>query len=385
MTHENFRELLPLYVVGALDGDELRMFERHVAEHRAQCEAELAEWQAVADQLAHAPRLVEPGRAVFHRVMAEIEEEEAPRPKPMVTTTPPRERVSLTAVLFRWVPWAAAAVLVAMTAVMIKQTNTMRERFTAGQQATTTQQTQIADLEMLSATQAVAIVQQEATITNLAIRLTAQGKEFLEQSELWKARAEKQRQDTDSLQTANAQLVKEREQLLQAANELRRQLETQRVQVAALEKQAGEQTDAVTRGHAQIAALEARISEKTDALNLLMDPDLRVSQLANPDPKKQSPAVGRVYWHTGKKEGWIVVSNLEPVRKGSGKSLELWALCKGKPTAGTVFWTDDTGRGIFPIKLAGEPACLEAFAVTVEPTDAEPLPAPTGPIVLLGK
>lgn len=387
MTHETFRELLPLYVVGALDGEELRAFERHVAEHRAECEAELSEWQTVADRLASAPVPVEPGRAVFHRIMAEVEEEESPRPKPVtVAAPPPRETVNLTAVLFRWVPWAAAAILVAMTVVMIRQTNIMRERFAAGQETFTSQQTRVADLEMLSATQAVKIVQQEAAITNLALRLTTQAREFLDQSELWKARTDKQQRDIESLQTTNMQLVKEREQLLQAANELRQQLEAQRVQVAALEKQTGEQADAVTRGHAQIAALEARIAEKTDALDLLMDPAIRVSQLANPDPKKGSPATGRVFWHSGRKEGWIVVANLEPVRKGSGKSLELWGICgKDKPMPGTVFWTDESGRGAFPIKLTGEPACLDKFAVTIEPTDAEPLPAPTGTMVLLSK
>src|ERR1700723_980274 len=55
MTHETFREMLPLYVIGALDGDELYHFERYVAENRDLCRNEVAEYQAIADQLALAP------------------------------------------------------------------------------------------------------------------------------------------------------------------------------------------------------------------------------------------------------------------------------------------------------------------------------------------
>jgi anti-sigma-K factor RskA len=385
MTHETFRELVPLYVVGALDGAELSDFERYVAQHRAACEPEIDEFQAVADDLAYAAPPAAPSRAVLHRVMAGIEDEKrgvrvAPAQAPVMPET-----VRFSALVFRWIPWTAIAVLLVMLTVTIKQMNALTKRFGESQQENRAQQTRIGELETQGAAQAEMIAGQQNTIADLRGRVSAQSQEFLEQVEQARTLNTQQSQEIDTLKNANARLASEKDELLRAVADLKRQIESERVEVASLEKQLHEQGSAATRASQQIAALETRLTEKSETVNLLMDPVLRVAQLAA-DPKQKSPATGRIYWHAARKEGWIIVKNLDPVPKGSGKSLELWTFCgKQPPVAARVFWTDDSGSGAFPIKLAGDVECVDKFAITLEPTDEVPSPVPTGPIVLAGK
>ena len=127
MTHEAFREMLPLYVVGALDGDELHNFERYLAENRERCIAELAEYQAVADQIALAAPSARPSPTVYDRIAAAIDEGKRPAAAPAATpvASPARAReaagrFNLGALIVRLIPWAAAAVL----AVVVMNLNT---------------------------------------------------------------------------------------------------------------------------------------------------------------------------------------------------------------------------------------------------------------------
>ena len=55
---------------------------------------------------------------------------------------------------------------------------------------------------------------------------------------------------------------------------------------------------------------------------------------------------------------------------------------EGKPVPAGVFDPDPSGRALFE-STEFPPADAEAFAVTVEPRGG--VPAPTGPIVLVGK
>jgi anti-sigma-K factor RskA len=104
MTHETFRELLPLYVIGALDGAELRDFEQYVAANRTRCEAEIAEFQAVANQLAFAAPAVKPPDKVFDRILADIEE----KPRRKAVEQPEAESANLVTLFMRWIPWTVA-------------------------------------------------------------------------------------------------------------------------------------------------------------------------------------------------------------------------------------------------------------------------------------
>ncbi len=101
------------------------------------------------------------------------------------------------------------------------------------------------------------------------------------------------------------------------------------------------------------------------------------------DPKGQTKAAARVYWHDVKKSGVLVASNLQPVLKGQYKCLELWAICGSEaPVPAGLFWTDNTGHGVLEIKLGKQMACVDKFAVTIEPVGG--VPAPTGSMILQG-
>ncbi len=288
MTHETFRELLPLYVVGALDGEELREFERYIAANRERCEAEIAAFQTVADQLALAVPPVAPPPGVWRQIRAGIQPALAPR-----------EPLDLAAWLMRWVPWAATA---ALALLVVYLSNQLSER--------------------------------QSALVALRDRLEAQ------------------QQDIESLQAANARLTTDKAELMRVANELREKLDRQDLRVASLDR----------------------------SLSLLMDPAIRVAPMT--DPKRETKAVAKVYWHDTKQTGLVVASHLPAVIQGEGKCLELWAIQAGQaPVPAGIFWTDQTGHGVGEIKLDRPLASIDKFAVTIEPAGG--VPAPTVPMVLL--
>jgi anti-sigma-K factor RskA len=179
MTHETFRELLPLYVVGALDGDELREFERYVEANRERCAPEIAEFQAVADQLALAIPPVAPPASVWRQIRADVQ------PAPIQ-----REPLGLAALLMRWAPWSATAALALVVLYLSNQ-------LTARQQAL------------------------------VALRQLV----------------EAQQQDIGTLQAANARLTTDKAELARVANELLEKLDRQDLRVASLERSMAVVTD----------------------------------------------------------------------------------------------------------------------------------------------
>jgi len=353
MTHEAFREMLPLYVVGALDGDELHNFEQYIAENRERCISELAEYQAVADQIALAAPSARPSPNVYDRIAAAIDEGKRPATAPAgapVAVAAPRAKqpgFNLGGLIVRLVPWAAAGAL----AVVLMNLNTQLQIVTHQLQATTEA------CNSLIATNR----EQQGGLADLNGRLAAQSKEFDEMMNRLRTKNIEQQHDLDALRAANKQLADEKDGLLQAANRMREQLEQQNLQTAALQK---------------------KMDEETSSLDLFMDPSTRMAPLV--DPKGESKAVAKVYWNGSRKTGFMVVSNCSPVQQSQGKCLELWAICGSEPpVAAGIGWTDDSGHGVFQVKLAKDMACIDKFAVTVERTGG--VPAPEGASILVGQ
>jgi anti-sigma-K factor RskA len=355
MTHEAFREMLPLYVVGALDGDELHNFEQYIAENRERCLSEMAEYQAVADQIALAAPSAKPSANVYDRIAAAIDDGKRPQPASAPAAAPAAVRaqrmkqpgLQLGALIVRLVPWAAAAVL----AVVLMNLNTQLQIVTHQLQGTTEA------YNSLIATNR----QQQGGLTDLNSRLAAQGKEFGEKMDQLRTKNIEQQHDLDALRAANKQLSDEKDGLLRAADRMREQLEQENLQTVALQK---------------------KMDEETSSLDMFMDPTTRVVPLA--DPKGESKALARVYWCSGRKAGCMVVSNCSPVQQGQGKCLELWAICGSEPpVAAGIGWTDASGHAVFPVKLAKDMACIDKFAVTVERTGG--VPAPEGSPILIGQ
>jgi anti-sigma-K factor RskA len=383
MTHETFREMLPLYVIGALDGDELYHFERYIAENRELCRIEIAEYQAIADQMALAPPFAQPSPVVYGRILTAIEEKkspvEEPVPAPVVAPTrvpmrvpvaapafapapvaaPVAERrerkgLNLGLLILHGIPWAAAAVL----AFMLISANGQLREMTRLRQAMTD------DYNKLLAKND----EQHGGMTNLAARLDAQAREssaqvqqFQEQVDKLRVENAEQQQSLKTLRAAHTELNAEKVQLQRAADRMREQLEQQILQTAALLKKANEQT----------ASLE-----------LLTDPAIRIAPLT--DPKGEAKAAAKVYWQSEKKTGLMVVSNLTPVVEGRGKCLEIWAICGSEPPVPAgIGWTDESGSGNLRVKLAKDIACIDKFAVTVENTGG--VSTPEGSIILIGQ
>ena len=393
MTHETFREMLPLYVIGALDGDELYHFERYIAENRELCHADLAEYQAIADQMALAPPSARPSPEIFDRILAGIEEKkrivETPAPAPVpvpapvepptrvpvrVPTSAPRnipaptsvpapapvvergerEGFNLGAFILRSLPWAAVAVL----AVMLVSANGQLREMTRLRQAMTDSYNNLLAKNN----------EQQGGLTNLSSRLDAQAKDFATQVQDFQGQIAQLRvQNVDQLQNlkalraTNKELETEKSQLQRAADHMREQLETQIQQTAVLQK---------------------KVDEQTASLDVLMDPAVRVVPLT--DPKGEAKGVAKVYWQVAKKTGLMVVSNLTPVLQNQGKCLEVWAICGTEPPVPAgIGWTDESGHGNLRVNLAKDISCIDKFAVTVENNGG--VQTPEGSIILLGQ
>jgi len=68
-----FDELLPAYALGALDGDELRELEAHIATGCAECQRQIALWQGDLEELATAVEPIAPSAATRERVLRAAE------------------------------------------------------------------------------------------------------------------------------------------------------------------------------------------------------------------------------------------------------------------------------------------------------------------------
>ena len=129
---------------------------------------------------------------------------------------------------------------------------------------------------------------------------------------------------------------------------------------------------------ARLSDARAEISRKALQARVLESDDVRILFLGGKDP--QPDARARVFWSEKARRGILVAGNLASLPPD--KQYELWVFIEGKPVPAGVFDADSSGRALFESpSLASLPAA-QNFAVTVEPRGG--VPAPTGPIVLLG-
>jgi anti-sigma-K factor RskA len=74
MVHEEFKEMIPTYVLSALDGEENRALSEHLSQC-GECQRELENWQATAATLSLGAQPLEPSPEVRDRIMSAIREE----------------------------------------------------------------------------------------------------------------------------------------------------------------------------------------------------------------------------------------------------------------------------------------------------------------------
>ena len=134
MTHSPFEESVAAYALGALDAEERRAFEAHLASC-AQCAAELAELRRVTTGLALSADPVTPPPHLKARTIARATAQPqargvspvGPPPVSIVHTAPPRSSL----------PWLAAAASLALAAAIGIYTWMLRTEVTTLQQLST--------------------------------------------------------------------------------------------------------------------------------------------------------------------------------------------------------------------------------------------------------
>jgi len=127
----------------------------------------------------------------------------------------------------------------------------------------------------------------------------------------------------------------------------------------------------------RLQSAEGALAERTLRARVLESDDVQMLMLGGKDP--QPSARARVFWSAKARRGVIVAANLAPLP--ADRQYELWVFQNGKPVAAGVFDADTQGRALFESTQFPE-AAAQNFAVTVEPRGG--MPAPTGPIVLVG-
>ncbi len=127
----------------------------------------------------------------------------------------------------------------------------------------------------------------------------------------------------------------------------------------------------------RLQSAETELAQRALRARVLESDDVRMLILGGQGP--QPSAQGRVFWSARARRGVLVAGNLAPLP--SDRQYELWVFQKGKPVAAGVFDADPEGRVAFESTDFPE-AEAQNFAVTIEPRGG--VPAPTGPIVLVG-
>ena len=129
----------------------------------------------------------------------------------------------------------------------------------------------------------------------------------------------------------------------------------------------------------QVASSRAELSRRDLRARVMESDDVRMLFLGGQGP--QPKARGKVFWSEGAKRGVLLAGNLEPLP--ADRQYQLWVFVDGKPVDAGVFDADPAGRALFESKDLQAVRAAENFAVTVEPRGG--VPAPSGPIVLLGQ
>ncbi len=127
----------------------------------------------------------------------------------------------------------------------------------------------------------------------------------------------------------------------------------------------------------RLQTAETELAQRALRARVLESDDVRMLILGGQGP--QPDARGRVFWSARARRGVLVAGNLATLP--GDRQYELWVFQKGKPVAAGVFDADAEGRVAFESTDFPE-AEAQNFAVTVEPRGG--VPAPTGPIVLVG-
>lgn len=125
-------------------------------------------------------------------------------------------------------------------------------------------------------------------------------------------------------------------------------------------------------------SMVSALNEKDAMIAAMAGPDVKVVALAM--DKTAPQPLGRMFWNRATND-WMMVTYGLPAPK-PGKTYQVWLVTdKAKISAGT-FKPDSQGRTVMHANYAMARDALKAVAITEEPEGG--MPAPTGPMVVVG-
>jgi len=136
-------------------------------------------------------------------------------------------------------------------------------------------------------------------------------------------------------------------------------------------------SNAVAARAAVTDSLERVLREKTDQLAAITGRDVRVVELSSSGVRAPS---ARMFWDRATNRWTIYAHGLSQL--APGRAYELWLVTADTKIPAGTFKPASDGTATFTATYTLAPLELKAIAVTEEPESG--VPAPTGPIVLLG-
>jgi anti-sigma-K factor RskA len=335
MNHEDWFAQAEIYALGALDGDELTVFEAHLATGCPACERHIVITREALTLLPRSLTPVDPPPSLRERLLAQIAAEATVPPS--VTRLPRR----------RW--WMMGVSILAAAGLLIALSFTLYQ----------------ARQELQYERDVVSALRAELGQRDVALRA--------EQQEVQRMQAL-----VASLQTT----VAEREAALQAE---RHELQRTTEMVAALQAELAKREETLEaerrelqRVERAVATLQSELGERDEALRLLSTPQVRLVRLAGLPPSPNARA--HLLWNPAARSGMLLTSGLH--QTPPNRVYELWAIAGNEPVPAGIFEVDEAGRASLRLPPLPRSKRFDKFAVTLEPAGG--VPKPTGPMHLLG-
>jgi anti-sigma-K factor RskA len=340
MTHEQFEEAIPLYVVGSLERAERQAFEAHLLGGCATCRAALEEYRPVVAKLPFAlPRAAVPPELktkLLTAIAQPAPAHEAPLASGSASREPAQESVEASAGwlgLPAWLShpaWALASVLILLVAAWYAQSSRTQT--------------------------AIEIVQRQRAETALrdgTTRLMELQRQVAVQEQTLASLREEKTHRSGDLGEIQAALASREAEL----DELRIQL---------------------TRRERELTGLRTVLAQRDEMLTFLRSPSVKVISLAGLEKAKAAGAF--LLFDPESKKAFFYAFNMPPLP--GGKIYQLWAIVD-KPVSAGTFSTDAGQKARLVVRSAPDLARITKFAVSVEPEGGRP--QPTGDIYLMGQ
>jgi anti-sigma-K factor RskA len=340
LSHEQFEEAIPLYVIGALERRERQALEAHLLTGCGACRTALEEYRPVAAKLPFALTRLPVPAELKQKLLAAIAQPTRAQESSLLSGSSPRDpaaearqapaRRRMSPAWLCHPGWTAACLILLAVGVWYAQA-----------------------LHSQMGSQAAQRDRAEAAFQDSAQRLAAFQRQAAEQEEaLAGLRAEMAERSGDIGEVQAAVASREAE------------AETLRAELATRER--------------ELAGLRVALAQRDEMLAFLRSPVVKVVSLAGLDKARTAGAL--LLFDPETKRAFFYAFNLPPLP--GGKTYQLWAILD-KPVSAGIFSTDAGQKARMIVRGAPELARITKFAVSMEPAGGRP--QPTGDIYLMGQ